>query len=172
MRLYDQRWISSGEGRFTSGSKNVKLCEVCGDNQTCNILASLGHQAEKFLVNVQVSACGLYAPVLSFRDGTGLSGTFNTFRRGQAWHARVEIGRRVRMFSLEMEEFLGSGVVKEKFLGSLSDLLPRHAAMNHLMKGDLTDDAPDRLMKVLQVLYGKNFASADTIFSVLYIETG
>ena len=34
--------------------------------------------------------------VLTFKDDTGLSRTFNTFRRGPGWYRRVTKGTRVR----------------------------------------------------------------------------
>jgi len=167
---YDQRWIKKEGAVFRSAASTVGLCSVCGDAERCNIKRALEFASNAWAVTAPVQSCGVFMPVISFRDDTGVQATFNTFRRGTAWARRAPVGTTVRLYALDIEEFVGTGKVVECHQGALGALLDDHAAFNHLLRDGNYPDAPARLQKILVALYGKNYAAPDKDFSVIYVE--
>jgi hypothetical protein len=167
---YDQRFVRRLEDRFRTASSAVSLCSVCGDAPRCHIKRGMDFQSASWAVESTVSACGVFMPVLTFKDDTGLSRTFNTFRRGPGWYRRVNKGTRVRFYATYIDDFVGEGQVVEQFRGPLGHMLEQHAAMNHLMRDLNAPDASAQLQRILIALYGRNYAAPDAEYSVIYCE--
>lgn len=167
---FDQRFVRRDEDTYRTTSAAHPLCKSCGDEPRCNIRRGMLFQSATYGVEAAVTGCGVYMPVLTFKDSEGISGTFNTFRRGPGWYRRVKEGAKVRMFAHDVDDFVADGVVVERHVGVLGSLLERHASMNHLLKAGNYPDSDARLMKILQSLYGKNYASPDEEYSVVYVE--
>lgn len=167
---FDQRFVRRDEDTFRTTSTAHPLCESCGDEPRCVIRNGMRFQSQAYGVEASVLGCGVYVPVLTFKDDTGIDRTFNTFRRGAGWYRRVAIGTKVRMFSNAIEDFVADGVVVERYLGPLGTLLGNHASMNHLMRDGMYEDADIRLHKILVGLYGKGYAALDEEYSVVYVE--
>lgn len=154
MVAFDQAWVRrKGKEWIRHGGK--ALCEVCGAQDDC---------AQRVTEPV---ACGLYVPVISFKDATGLCGAFNTFRRGAGWGNRLKLGQTVALWNLAAGERVGTARVDGIHIADLGDLLGRLAAMNHLMKASDERTAPERLHRILRQLYGSTYAAASEKFTVV-----
>lgn len=167
---YDQRWIRREGDVYRSAASTVSLCGVCGSHDRCNIRRALSYSLDTWGVTAPVQKCGVFVPVISFRDDTGLTRTFNTFRRGTASHRRMPVGTQVRLYAMDAQAFVGKGRVVESHVGKLGGLLDDHAALNHILRDGDHADASVRLHKILVVLYGKNYAALSEDFSVIYVE--
>jgi hypothetical protein len=145
----------------------MTLCEVCGVQHDCDLTQALDTLAYQKSARVLIGQCAGFLPVMSFKDRTGLTGSFNTFRRGSGWANRVVLGGRVGLFDLTGKELLGTARVENVHTGPLGDLLEDHAAMNHLMKVWPEHQAPELLHRVLRRLYGNSYAAASEPYSVI-----
>jgi hypothetical protein len=167
---YDQRWISLGSDGYQSKTPAVSLCSVCGIANGCVPRKALALLRTKGVIT-HVDRCHPYVPVISFKDETGLSEpTWNTFRRGTAWSRRAPVGTPIRCWVTDAETLFTSGHVIESVTGQLGVLLERHAAMNHALIAGNYADASQRLGKTLIRLYGKNYASPESVYSVIYVQ--
>ena len=166
---YDQRYVRHTPEGFIAHGPDV-LCDTCGARDRCSILSGLTFMGNAYGVKAPVQLCGVYVPVLSFADRTGLDKVFNTFRRGAGCYRRLPVGTKVRLFANDIDDFVGEGTVIERQLGALGSLLETHAGMNHLMRDGNHSDAEARLQNVLIKLYGKNYSMPTAEYSVVYVE--
>ena len=158
MAAYDQTWVRQVTGGFVAlGSRN--LCASCGI--PCGRFGKLAAGAP----------CAHYTPVLSFVHPMGLDRPCNTFRRGLGSMRKLKAGQTVRFYATREGRFVGAGRVQDCVVGPLFKLLPAHAPKHHLMHQVNTLDAASKLLQVLQASYGKNWASLDADFSVVYLES-
>lgn len=143
------------------------LCEVCASHSFCELRQALMSIGASRSAKVTVSECGSYIPVISFQDMTGIEGVFNTFRRGAGWGRRVQVGDRVAIYDLTSNGLCGIAKVSGVYVGPLADMLSRHAAGNHLMKGKPSGEVEPLLAMIIRRLYGKNYGALDQEFSVI-----
>jgi hypothetical protein len=145
----------------------ANLCEVCGSNEECTLRTALVNLASHRRARITIGECGIYKPTISFQDLTGVEGSFNTFRRGQGWFNRLIVGQAVGLLDSSKLRLFADATVESIECGPLSDMLEAHAAMNHLMKSQPEHRAIQKLHKVLQTIYGKNYAGLHTRFTVV-----
>jgi hypothetical protein len=163
---YDQAQVRRSDNVWRRQG-GLTLCEVCGVQHRCDLTQALDVMAHQKSARVLIGQCAGYLPVISFKDSTGLTGSFNTFRRGSGWANRVVLGGRVGIFDLTGRAMLGTARVEGVHTGSLGELLTAHAAMNHLMKPWPEAETPELLHRVLRRLYGNSYAAASEPFSVI-----
>ena len=172
MPEFDMRRVKRRGDIFTTKGVNDftrDLCGFCGSLPTCKISASLRRLNKMHPCEAEIQTCTAFLPIIPFRPPLlGLSGFFNTFRKGGAWVKRVEPGRIVAMGDLGTGQIIGEAEVLRVVKGPLADLMPEHATYNHMC---LREDAPEAsLQKVLDRSYGKNWAAPDAEFTVIYLE--
>lgn len=159
---YDQRNVRREEDQFRILGAN-NLCDACGANERCALALALSSP---------VTRCTHYLPVIGFKSSKGLDRLSNTFRRGAGIFNRVREGMRVGLFvdDRQGERLVGHGVVTARYLAPLGELLDQHAAINHLFVDQRPQQAPALLKRVLEQMYGRNYASDDTRFSAVYVQ--
>lgn len=163
---YDQALVRR-DGQVWKRHGQRPLCEVCGIQHNCALKQALTVLAKQRNAEAVIPKCGVYMPVISFQDRTGIDGHFNTFRRGRGWSNRLLFGQRVAVFDLFGKALLGTATVGVLEVGPLDEMLAAHAASNHLMKAQPGREAPALLHQVLRRLYGNNYAGLDMTYSVI-----
>jgi len=159
----NQRWVRWTEQGFRTANASVPLCSACAVNEKCQPRS----RARQTLA--RTNRCMELVPILTFESPAGLAVPFNTFRRGPGSYNRLKPGQRVALWLKDDRRAKRFGKVTETYLGRLDDMLRDHAARNHLMLGSPPDDAPRLLGLELLQLYGRNYASIEKPFSVVYV---
>ena len=144
------------------------LCERCGDIFKCN--SSSDRATKEFGVEMVVSECGIFKPILVFRDRTGLSGEFNTMRLGKAWFHRLYAGKVISMW--DKKEWLGDAEVIEIERGDKQLMMEQHSNLNHMLIDQALDskDAADKMPKILRTAYGNLIYIHNDILTVIYLK--
>jgi hypothetical protein len=99
----------------------------------------------------------------------GLDTEFNTFRLGGALVKRLKEGDEVFLMDGKNKVVFGRAQVLRIEAGRLGELCLMHAAKNHRELANDPNDAPERLFKYLQKLYGPHIATATKKSCVIYM---
>lgn len=101
----------------------------------------------------------------------GLEGEFNTFRLGKKWATRLKKGSKVLLVDSKENILIGKAKVIEVHLGTLEDMLLKHAHNNHNWCHLKAGDAIDALYASLKKRYGPHIATVTKPTSVIYLKS-
>lgn len=105
-----------------------------------------------------------FAPPMS-----GFEGSFNTIRLGGAWAKRLSGGETVLLIDKPNCKVFGRAIVEQVVVGTVCDLLPRHAAHNHNQKGLDTVGAPERALASMLKRYGPQMVRDNSRCTIIYL---
>lgn len=109
-------------------------------------------------------------PVLDFIPPIeGVEREFNTFRLGGTLAKRLKEGQEVFLMDGKNKVVFGRAQVLRIESGQLGELCLMHAKDNHRELANDPADAPERLFKYLQKIYGPHIATATKKSCVLYM---
>lgn len=113
-------------------------------------------------MNIQV--IGFIPPI------EGVEGTFNTFRLGGTYAKRLNAGDEVLLMNEKSKTVFGRARVESVEVGELWDLCVVHASANHTELANEPNEAPERLLKTVQKIYGPHIAPAGKRTTVIYLK--
>jgi hypothetical protein len=122
---------------------------------------------------MKILSCGEFVPSLGFSvtKGLGLS-RWNTVRVGLAWQKRLDLGQRVAIVDVKLEQVTRVMKVVGVYSGPVVDMCLEHAHMNHAVieSGKIGQEASDALLKILRNAYGSMFVTGEKQATVIYLE--
>lgn len=128
------------------------LCERCGIYDSCD---SSSQRSNELDVDIVVSECKIFHPILMFVNPKGTDDEFTTIRLGEAWVKRVEEDSVISLFN-KKEGSYGKAVVTGVSSGFKSFVIYKSIHTNHMML-DFEGDQDDRLKvlsKIVKNAYG------------------
>jgi len=109
-------------------------------------------------------------PVLDFIPPVeGVESEFNTFRLGGTLIKRLKEGQEVFLMDGKNKVVFGRAQVVRIEAGKLGELCLLHAAKNHRELANDPADAPERLFKYMQKIYGPHIAKHEKKSCVIYL---
>lgn len=158
-RLFTTCKISAVESDSTA-------CSHCGKtlDNSCAIWKFTEFSEHNSGVQVRVSACPYYEPVLSFAPPLeGFDGMFTTFRVGASWENRVMTGQIVTLYDTKEKKAFIKARVSWVRSGPMGEMLKEYAHLNHSQKHNPDKaGASDRLRLRLRKLYGPRTLGDDS----------
>ena len=104
----------------------------------------------------------------------GVEDTFNTFRLGAKLAKSLTIGDIVYLANDKEKEVFGKAIVVSLDLGRLDEMCVIHGSKNHTEIGNeetqIGNEAPERLFKLLQKIYGPQVAMPTKKTTVIYLK--
>jgi len=100
----------------------------------------------------------------------GMDGSFNTFRLGGTWAAKVRPGNHVLLFDTKNKVIFGRARVTHVYMGKLVDMAYENATLNHNQLGKGEVEAAEDLMARMRKRYGPKIAHDDKRTTVIYLE--
>lgn len=128
------------------------LCERCGIYETCEGSSARANELD---VEIVVSECGNFQPIILFVNPKGTDDVFSTIRLGQAWIKRLRTGSVVSLFS-KKEGRYGTAEVIQTNLDIKSATICRSIYSNHMMLDFIgtQHDKIEALTKIVKNSYG------------------
>ena len=111
-----------------------------------------------------IKIIGFIPPIVGVED------TFNTFRLGAKLSKSLTIGDKVYLANDKEKEVFGEAIVVGLDLGRLDEMCVIHGEKNHTEIGNDDGQAPERLFKLLQKIYGPQVAMPTKKTTVIYLK--
>lgn len=100
---------------------------------------------------------------------TGFVGTFNTFRLGLTWSKRAKVGDEVFLLDKPHCLLFGKATVEQVITGTVEQLAPDHAHLNHNQIGLDDSEAVSRLVAGMTKRYGPHVFALNKKCTVVYL---
>ena len=107
---------------------------------------------------------GFIPPIL------GVEGKFNTFRIGGFYNKNLKEGDEVFLLNEKEKAVFGIARVESVEIGRLDEMCILHGDMNHGELANISNDAPQKLFKTIQKIYGPHIAPPQKLTTVLYLQ--
>lgn len=110
---------------------------------------------------MQIRVVGFIPPVI------GTEEEFNTFRLGGFYTKHLSPGDTVYLLNEKEKLVFGRAEVLRIEQGKLIDMCEQHGAKNHAVLTESSDQAPAKLLGILQKIYGPHIATPTKKTTVL-----
>ena len=150
--IADMRGVKFSNEESVYSRRVGDLCERCGLHDTCNGSTA---RSNDLGVEIVVSECPMFQPILLFVKPIGKSEKFSTLRLGEAWVKRVREGSIVSLFSKKNGKY-GEARVESVYSNSKAMIVYDSIYTNHMML--IFEGSPDErltaLNKIVKSAYG------------------
>ena len=164
------------EPRSALDRQHIMICDNCA-REKCRIYNYMNRQISDGY-SMKVMECESFIPALGFSVLDGLDLPYwNTIRVGGAWANRLLPKHVVAIIDTKNSKVVGHARVESTHAGTLSQMVEKHARMNHAMKHEVMhgktlpvdSEIQARMMRILKNANGTNIAAPDRQASVIYL---
>ncbi len=158
------------------GGKRGSICDHCAaakpvvGYKPCGIFES-NKALAKNNVRPMYRSCGFFQPTISFKPKiVGMEDRFNTIRIGSAWSKKLHSHLVVALMNSDTSEIFAKAEVESVFIGPLDKMLEEHAKNNHSVLNGPASEAPGRLRRAIEKIYGEKVLEGNPESSVIYLK--
>jgi hypothetical protein len=143
------------------------LCERCGDLGICKSSSQYG--SAKFDIEIVVSECEVFRPIILFVKPEGIDGEFNTMRLGKAWSKRLKPDSIVSLW--DKKRRIGNATVVSIHAGDKFEMIKDHGNKNHMIidKKLSSEEAFEPMIKIVRSAYGNLIWKHNQDAAVIYL---